>query len=348
MGTIIDQETTGEPLLLTGTVDVTDMTFRQLRQLTQSPNRAGVQNGADYRVTDAGAGAVGVALGYAWVAGTTITGPEGQHLYGVPLPTARTLTGIPTPSSATRRDQIVVRVYDEGDAPGGGGLNEGRVQYIANAVESTTPEAVPANSMLLYHVDVTTGGAKTIIDRRVWASGDPLVSSLPANPVDGQVVLYQHATMVTQGVVWPLRYNALSASAFKWEGLSAPPLTTQSDTGRSRTNPAYGSLPTDPLGLTAPLAGDYLIGQSAAIAGDTPAADYYLGYEIGATPASDADALLVERVTSASGNNISSVSRSKRKDNIPAGTIITEKARGTSGTGTYLNRMLSLTPIRVG
>lgn len=170
MGTIIDQETAGEPLLLTGTTNVTDMTFRQLRQMQRLlpglPAAGGVQGLTDCAVTNGAAGAVVAAAGYVWVAGTTVTGLEGQQLYGVPVVGARTLTGIPSPTGATRRDIVVVRVYDEGDAPGNGGINESRVQYIVNATESLAAEATPANSFKLADVDITTAGAKTITDRR--------------------------------------------------------------------------------------------------------------------------------------------------------------------------------------
>ena len=174
MGTIVSYQTTGEPLLLTGTANVTDMTFKQLRQMAQiaSSGQPGVMAFGDMKVTDGGAGAVNVAAGYAWVKGTVDTSKSGQYLYGVPLDTAKVLNSIPSPASSTRRDLIVCRVYDEGDAPGNGGLNEGRIQYIVNATESLTPEAAPANSYVLAYCDVTTGGAKTITDRR-WSMPIP-------------------------------------------------------------------------------------------------------------------------------------------------------------------------------
>lgn len=172
MTVIVDGQDTSEPLLITGTPGTTDMTFRQVRQLTQFAQK-GVMSQGGMNVTSGGAGQVTVASGYCWVPGTTVTGPDGQHMYGVPLTANKTLTGIPSPIGATRRDLVVCKVYDNGDGDGSGQI-KGQVQYIKNAAESLTPEAAPANSLILAYVDVTTGGAITITDRRDF-SGPTLV-----------------------------------------------------------------------------------------------------------------------------------------------------------------------------
>lgn len=147
-----------EPLLHTGTPGVTDVTFRQIRQLTQLVTE-GVVGGADLKVSAPGGMNVQVASGYAFVTGTTITGPEGQHKYGIPLTAAKTLGTITAPVGATRRDTVILRAYDEGDAPGFGGLNVGRVEYLVNGSETLTPAALPANSIALAYVDVPVGAA---------------------------------------------------------------------------------------------------------------------------------------------------------------------------------------------
>jgi hypothetical protein len=174
MTVVLSSADTSEPLMISGAAD---MSFKQVRQLSMF-TPAGVAGTNDMVVTDTGAGQVGVSTGYAWVAGTVDTTPDGQYMYGVPLSAAKTLTGITSPSGATRRDLVVVRVYDEIDAPGNGGLNKGRIEYIKNAAESLTPEAAPANSYILYYCDVTTGGVKTLTDQRT-RTGQTAVRTAP-------------------------------------------------------------------------------------------------------------------------------------------------------------------------
>lgn len=175
MGTVISTQAAGEPLLATGTQGTTDYTFRQLRALTQLVS-SGVMSAADLKVSTDGSGMdVQVASGYAWVPGSSILGPSGQHKYGVPVDAAKTLSGITAPASATRRDLVVLRVYDEGDSAGPGRPAESELQYIKNATESLTPESLPLNSLLLAYVDVPVGAtsitSSMITDKRSVVSG---------------------------------------------------------------------------------------------------------------------------------------------------------------------------------
>jgi hypothetical protein len=71
-----------------------------------------------------------------------------------------------------------------------------------------------------YIVTITHAATGAVQSRWVAAvNRPPLVSALPAFVVDGDEVYYQNAAMATAGIVWHLRYNAGSASAYKWEFL---------------------------------------------------------------------------------------------------------------------------------
>jgi hypothetical protein len=61
----------------------------------------------------------------------------------------------------------------------------------------------------------------------IYPSHRLLVTSLPVSPYDGQEVLYQ--ANVGNGIVWHFRYNAGSASAYKWEFLGGGPLLSYID-----------------------------------------------------------------------------------------------------------------------
>lgn len=175
MGTTLSVAAASEPILATGVPGTTDMTFKQIRQMITGNMGEGVVSTGGFKVTQRGAGAnlsVDVAAGFAYVEGDTLTGPGGQQKYAVPLTATANLPSITAPVGATRRDQIVLRVYDQGDI--GDASTKAEVQYIKNASESTTPEALPSNCLLLAYVDVTVGAASItnamILDRRSWAA----------------------------------------------------------------------------------------------------------------------------------------------------------------------------------
>jgi hypothetical protein len=87
--------------------------------------------------------------------------------------------------------------------------------------------------------------------------GPPKVTALPANPVDGQECYY--VADATNGVIWHLRYNAGSGSAYKWEFVGGGLLTrNQSADGGSVSTGSFVEPPNGPT-ITFPLAGDYYI-----------------------------------------------------------------------------------------
>lgn len=89
----------------------------------------------------------------------------------------------------------------------------------------------------------------------------PVMTSLPTSPVDGQVIYYM--ADATNGVVWQLRYNAASASVYKWEFVGGSPLESSSPTNAQTTGGGtfYTTTLTDGTAIVSvplPLAGDYL------------------------------------------------------------------------------------------
>jgi hypothetical protein len=83
------------------------------------------------------------------------------------------------------------------------------------------------------------------------------VTTLPTSPVDGQECYY--VADATNGVLWHLRYNAGSASAYKWEFVGGPrlfvavPGSLPVVTATSPVFPAGGAQ------LTLPLSGDFYL-----------------------------------------------------------------------------------------
>ena len=80
-------------------------------------------------------------------------------------------------------------------------------------------------------------------------------------PVDGQEVYLRVDD--ANGIVWHLRYNVASASAYKWEYLGGPPLVAFAyDAQTVSSGPSFVDLPNGPS-LTLPRAGDYDYGFGA-------------------------------------------------------------------------------------
>jgi hypothetical protein len=78
----------------------------------------------------------------------------------------------------------------------------------------------------------------------------------PPNPVNGDVWVATNVDAL--GTIWEFRYNANSASAYKWEFMGGTPLLVSSVGGVTTTTTGYIDLTGGPT-LTAPRAGDYWV-----------------------------------------------------------------------------------------
>ena len=176
----------------------------------------------------------------------------------------------------------------------------------------------------------------------VWVSAGaiPRVTSLPGSPVDGQEIYY--AADSTGGVLWHLRYNGGSASAYKWEFLGGSPSYGEQPnfaTPDTISNVAFSVPPTNAgPNITVPLAGDYHVTIAGQIAGAG-----IQSYQVGATAASDDDGVIM---AIAGTNHDAQVSR--RKDGLTAGLVLATRIRVFSGSVSFLRRRMTVVPVRVG
>jgi hypothetical protein len=98
--------------------------------------------------------------------------------------------------------------------------------------------------------------------------GPSRVTALPANPVDGQECYF--VADAANGVLWHLRFNAASASAYKWEFVGGSPLFTSHVGGTtSATTPATGLAGPS---IVVPLAGEYMFDHAADLFASTAVA----------------------------------------------------------------------------
>lgn len=170
---------------------------------------------------------------------------------------------------------------------------------------------------------------------------EPVYTSLPPGE-DGQVINF--LASAANGVVWRLRYNAQSASAFRWEFIGGVGLRHEIGTTEATASTTFVDLATVGPTLTMALAGVYRATYSAT--GYTDTAN---GYAIqapnfgGTTPLDVTSAVL--RCTAATLET--TVGRTT-EGTVAAGGVIKVQYRAAGGTGSFSRRELMVTPVRVG
>jgi hypothetical protein len=185
-------------------------------------------------------------------------------------------------------------------------------------------------------------------DGATWRTPGPVGrgTTLPATPFDGQE--YDYVADATNGVVWRFRYRAASASAHKWESVGGAALWAEIATAQSTGSTTYVDLTTVGPSLTVPLAGDYDVEVACAVgvysAGSTKGTSF-MGYAIGAVAAVDEDAATLSMVTEAGTWH---TAQSRRKTNLGAGIELRAKYRITQYSATWSQRIMRLSPVRVG
>jgi hypothetical protein len=208
-------------------------------------------------VVQRGAGAnysVDIAAGEATVQGDLVTN---QGLYYVYNDATVNLTGFAAANATNPRiDRITLKVDD---AFHGGAGNTASFPIItgtatagATLTNLTGAGAVPASSILLANV-LIPATATTITTANI----DTTVryTTFPANPMHGQEYVY--LADATNGVQWRFKYNADSASSFKWEFVGGAPLFSTVATGEATASGTPVDLATTGPQITIPRAGDY-------------------------------------------------------------------------------------------
>lgn len=172
-------------------------------------------------------------------------------------------------------------------------------------------------------------------------------TSFPASPVDGQPYVY--TADATNGVEWTFKYNAGSGSTYKWEFVGGPPLFSEVATQETTSSGSYAALTTAGPSVTTPRAGDYFVDQGAWFSSTASVTEQLLmSYDIGATGAVDADAVIAG--VSFGGTIAQSASARRRlKTGIAASTAFVSKYKINPGgsAGYFGNRWISLLPVRV-
>ena len=256
-----------------------------------------------------------------------------------------------------RVDQVVLEARD--DAHKGDGITRARVYVLAgtptsgatldNAAGVTSRAAVPSSTALLAEfivaANAVTISTASIRDRRSAVQGQgqvqPVLTALPAGPVDGQEILY--LADATLGIIWRFRYRTASASTYKWEFIGGTEFSayTAGDVTRP-TGSVYADVGPS---ITVPLAGEYIAQTHAESWNDAAASGTLHG------PAFNAVAPVGgeqgEQATSNGGYVFTTRSPRIRKA-IAASQIVSIYGAAYGSIGHFRNRRLTVIPARVG
>lgn len=196
------------------------------------------------------------------------------------------------------------------------------------------------------------GGTFTgrVILRRFNRTGDMAlgalarVTTLPASPVDGQEILF--VVDSTNGIVWHLKYNGGSASAYKWEFIGGGCLYSYVDGNNTISSRSYAA--NGGPSLTLPLAGDYEISYGARAIADAGAG----GHSVQAAPAFNGvvedsnDG--IDSYSAGSTSEAMNTTRTRIKTGRPAGCSVVEYSQSDVGNAGLSSRWLRAVPRRVG
>ena len=167
------------------------------------------------------------------------------------------------------------------------------------------------------------------------------VSALPGSPVDGQEVYYRNS----QGSMWHFRYNAGSASAYKWEYLGGSAMTHENEPElATSTAGSFITLDSGNPQLIVPLLGDYFVTVGSKMGNAAGGNVMHHGVKFGAAATVDADSI---QSTSGGAQHRISSSRRFRRAAIAAGTTLISQYKTGGGTGVWAQRFLEIEPIRV-
>lgn len=165
---------------------------------------------------------------------------------------------------------------------------------------------------------------------------------LPAGPVDGQeYVLVDSLTAPTYQ--WRFRYNAGSASAYKWEFVGGAAKWGTVDTSESTASTTAVDLATVGPAFTVPREGDYLCSWGSDASCDLS------GHAMAAVLCKAGVEQAVAAIVSQTAGSAYQwrVWREYRLDGVAAAAVLSVRYKASGGTGYFRRRDLSILPVRV-
>lgn len=193
----------------------------------------------------------------------------------------------------------------------------------------------------------TPTGSKFLRDDFSWqtvASGPTYQTTLPGSPTDGQQTILVDSTTAPTWA-WFLRFNSTSA---KWDFIGGSSIFAEVTTAEGTASTTYVALATAGPSITVPVAGDYFVEIGSKHSYSANSTSNFHSYDIGGTGAVDADAINTVTGSGAGTNVVSIASKARKKTALAASTALVSKYKAATGTATFADRWMRVTPIRVG
>lgn len=294
------------------------------------------------------------------VASTVVTGTEGLavslgarvgRITGTASPAgsfSNTVIDIPSYTSTTAQKGYTARCSSrEGTTTGTMQWEYNSGQWISTAaitsvtIYPATGNFVAGTQVTVYGLGVTTPNAIG-----VGAFTPPTYgTTLPASPADGQQAILVDST-TSPTYQWLFRYNNGSSNTDKWEfvGGTSPGATVA--TSETTASVSYVDLATAGPSVTVPRAGVYEVRFGNDVQNGTASQDNFSTIKIGAAAGSDSNSLR-GLANGTGGSNVFHTSRTRILTGVAASDVLKMQYRVSGGTGAFVNRWLTVTPVRV-
>ena len=308
----------------------------------------GIVAAGDLAVSAGTGNSVNIAAGAAWVLGdTNVALQPNYRVYN----DAVVNLGISPDPTNPRRVLVGAAITDQGFA--GSGRTWALQAIHGTPAASPALPATPASFLPLANVLVPAAAASsaayTFTDLRHRARiggnvGQAVISTMaagpPANPADGDIWI---ATAVDSvGTRWMFQYNAGSASAFKWEFIGGPDVYNVVAAFESTASGTPTNLTTVGPSIVLARSGDY-IARYGTVSNITTTSEKALASVFSAAGVRVAGGEADSGVTA-----FNSVMAEDRCTGLVAGTTYQLKYWASGGaTGTWADRWLSFTPVRI-
>jgi hypothetical protein len=211
--------------------------------------------------------------------------------------------------------------------------------YVAVSIYQNSGGVNAAGAAISYFAVERIDGAIAVPTS--YPAGAPTVATTPpASPVDGQIWILPVDSAA--GVMWQFRYNAGSASAYKWEFIGGPPKNYRDQVGSARAAPtAYASMS---YAVSVPRSGDYWLRFGGLTYSTTGPTYVMTSASWGANAADDNRR---SQTAQYSGGNYYSTANCEHLITAAAGDNVNTWIKTPSGDAYWIQWFIQLTPVRV-
>lgn len=193
-----------------------------------------------------------------------------------------------------------------------------------------------------YDIVVTPGVGSPFTQQFEAVSTRLNTAPFPTTPADGEEITVE----IVEGITWRFKYNAGSASIYKWEFIGGPPYYAEVNTAESTASATYVALATAGPSVNPQFAGEYLVEVGSNQANDNATGAQFHSFDIGATGAVDGDSCSSSFLVVNAGANLS-IARSPKTLTVAGTSFVSKYRRATAGNASFSRRWMKVTPIRV-